>query len=68
VFGVFGIQLLLAFTITAFGVMMSARIQQMQSFMALTQMLVMPLYFLPARCSRPPGCRPGSPCSTAPTR
>jgi ABC-2 type transport system permease protein len=43
---VFGIQLLLAFTITAFGVMMSARIKQMQSFMALTQMLVMPLYFL----------------------
>jgi ABC-2 type transport system permease protein len=46
VFAVLGIQLLLAFTITAFGVMMSARIQQMQSFMALTQMLVMPLYFL----------------------
>jgi ABC-2 type transport system permease protein len=43
---VFGIQLLLAFTITAFGVMVSARIRQMQSFMALTQMLVMPLYFL----------------------
>jgi ABC-2 type transport system permease protein len=43
---VFGIQLLLAFTITAFGVAMSARIKQMQSFMALTQMLVMPLYFL----------------------
>ncbi|MHB2024578.1 MAG: ABC transporter permease, partial [Mycobacteriales bacterium] len=43
---IFGIQLLLAFTITAFGIMMSARIQQMQSFMALTQMLVMPLYFM----------------------
>ena len=43
---VFGIQLLLAFTITAFGVMVSARIRQMQSFMALTQMLVLPLYFL----------------------
>jgi ABC-2 type transport system permease protein len=46
VLGVFGIQLLLAFTITAFGVMMSARIKQMQSFMALTQMLILPLYFL----------------------
>jgi ABC-2 type transport system permease protein len=45
-FAVFGIQLLLAFTITAFGVMTSARIRQMQSFMALTQMLIMPLYFL----------------------
>ncbi len=43
---VFGIQLLLAFTITAFGVMVSARIRQMQSFMALTQMLLLPLYFL----------------------
>jgi ABC-2 type transport system permease protein len=46
IISVFGIQLLLAFTITAFGVMMAARIKQMQSFMALTQMLVMPLYFL----------------------
>jgi ABC-2 type transport system permease protein len=46
VFSVFGIQLLLSFTITAFGVMMSARIRQMQSFMALTQMLIMPMYFL----------------------
>jgi ABC-2 type transport system permease protein len=45
-FSIFGIQLLLAFTITAFGVMMSARIRQMQSFMALTQMLLLPLYFL----------------------
>ncbi len=43
---VFAIQLLLAFTITTFGVMMAARIKQMQSFMALTQMLVLPLYFL----------------------
>jgi ABC-2 type transport system permease protein len=43
---VFAIQLLLAFTLTAFGVMMAARIKQMQSFMALTQMLVLPLFFL----------------------
>jgi ABC-2 type transport system permease protein len=43
---IFGIQILLAFAITAFGVMMSARIRQMQSFMALTQMLILPLYFL----------------------
>src|SRR5580704_12175257 len=46
ILAVFGIQLLLAFTITSFGVMMAARINQMQSFMALTQMLVLPLYFL----------------------
>src|ERR1700727_1397421 len=38
--------LLLSFTLTAFGVMMAARIRQFQSFMALTQMLVMPLFFL----------------------
>jgi ABC-2 type transport system permease protein len=38
--------LLLAFTLTAFGVMMAARITQFQAFMALTQMLVLPLFFL----------------------
>ena len=38
--------LLLSFTLTAFGVMMAARIKQMQAFMALTQMVVMPLFFL----------------------
>jgi ABC-2 type transport system permease protein len=38
--------LLLSFTLTAFGVMMAARIKQFQAFMALTQMLIMPLFFL----------------------
>jgi ABC-2 type transport system permease protein len=38
--------LLLAFTLTAFGVMMAARIKQIQAFMALTQMVVLPLFFL----------------------
>jgi ABC-2 type transport system permease protein len=37
---------LLAYTLTAFGVMVAARMKQMQSFMALTQMLVMPLFFI----------------------
>jgi ABC-2 type transport system permease protein len=46
IIAVFGMQLLLAFTLTAFGVMVSARVKQMQSFMALTQMLVLPLYFV----------------------
>jgi ABC-2 type transport system permease protein len=46
ILSVFGIQLLLAFMITSFGVMCSARVKQMQSFMALTQMLILPLYFL----------------------
>lgn len=43
---VFALQLLLAFAITAFGVMMAARITQMQSFMAIMQMAIMPMYFL----------------------
>ncbi len=43
---VFGLQLLLAFAITTFGVMVAARITQMQSFMALMQMAIMPMYFL----------------------
>jgi len=38
--------LLLSFTLTAFGVMMAARVKQIQAFMALTQMIVMPLFFL----------------------
>ncbi len=43
---VIGELLLLSFTLTAFGVMMAAWIKQIQAFMALTQMLVMPLFFL----------------------
>jgi ABC-2 type transport system permease protein len=43
---IFCLQLLVAFAITAFGVMAAARVKQMQSFMALTQMLIMPMYFL----------------------
>jgi ABC-2 type transport system permease protein len=43
---VFALQLLLAFAITAFGVMVAARISQMQSFMALMQMAIMPMFFL----------------------
>jgi len=46
IIGVFALQLLLAFAITAFGVMVAARITQMQSFMALMQMAIMPMYFL----------------------
>ena len=38
--------ILFAFTLTAFGVMMAARIQQFQAYMALNQMLLMPLFFL----------------------
>jgi ABC-2 type transport system permease protein len=46
VFGVFGLQLLLAFSITAFGVMIAARIKQIQSFMGVMQMIVTPMFFI----------------------
>ncbi|HZL54304.1 MAG TPA: ABC transporter permease [Solirubrobacteraceae bacterium] len=46
ILAVFAIQLVLAFAITAFGVMVAARIKQIQSFMAITQMVMMPMYFL----------------------
>ncbi|MCI0688169.1 MAG: ABC transporter permease [Sporichthyaceae bacterium] len=37
---------LLAFALTALGVMVAARIRSIQSFMALNQMIVMPMFFL----------------------
>jgi ABC-2 type transport system permease protein len=43
---IFALQLLLAFSITAFGMMAAARVTQMQSFMALMQMAMMPMFFL----------------------
>jgi ABC-2 type transport system permease protein len=43
---IFILQLLLAFSITAFGVMIAARIKQMQSFMGVMQMLVTPMFFI----------------------
>ena len=46
ILGVFALQLLLAFSITAFGVMVAVRIKQMQSFMGLMQMIVMPMFFI----------------------
>jgi len=46
ILGIFCLQLLLAFSITAFGVMFAARIKQMQSFMGLMQMVVMPMFFI----------------------
>ena len=43
---IFVLQLLLAFAITAFGVMIAVRIKQMQSFMGVMQMVVMPMFFI----------------------
>jgi ABC-2 type transport system permease protein len=46
VLGVIGIQVLLAFAISCFGIMVAIRIKQMQSFMGVMQMVVMPMYFI----------------------
>ncbi|HUO70802.1 MAG TPA: ABC transporter permease [Solirubrobacteraceae bacterium] len=44
--GIFVLQLALAFSITAFGVMIAVRIKQMQSFMGVMQMVIMPMFFI----------------------
>ncbi len=46
ILGIFILQLALAFSITAFGVMVAVRIKQMQSFMGVMQMIVMPMFFI----------------------
>ena len=46
ILGIFGLQLLLAFAITAFGVMVGARMKQLQSFMGVMQMIIMPMFFI----------------------
>jgi ABC-2 type transport system permease protein len=46
ILGIFGLQMLLAFSITAFGVMAAIRVKQMQSFMGLMQMVIMPMFFI----------------------
>ena len=46
IIGIFILQLCLAFAITAFGVMIAVRIKQMQSFMGVMQMIVMPMFFI----------------------
>ncbi|MGH2906381.1 MAG: ABC transporter permease [Solirubrobacterales bacterium] len=46
VFGTLFLLLLLSFAISAFGVMIAARIKQMQSFMGIMQMIIMPMFFI----------------------
>src|SRR5437764_10997346 len=46
ILGILALQALLAFTITAFGVMIAVRIKQMQSFFGVMQMIVMPMFFI----------------------
>lgn len=44
--GMFGLLLLLAFALTAFGVLVAVQIKQAQTFTAVMQLLVIPLFFL----------------------
>jgi len=46
ILAVFGLQLLLTFTLSAFALIVAARVREMQTFMALTQTLLMPMFFL----------------------
>jgi ABC-2 type transport system permease protein len=46
VLGICALQVLLAFSITAFGVMVAARINQIQSFMGVMQLVIMPMFFI----------------------
>ena len=43
---ILALQMLLAFSVTAFGVMLAVRIAQMQSFMGLMQMVITPMFFI----------------------
>ena len=44
--GLFGLQALVAFAVSAFGVMVAVRIKQIQTFTTVMQVLVMPLFFV----------------------
>jgi ABC-2 type transport system permease protein len=44
--GILALQALLAFSITAFGLMVAVRIKTMQSFMGVMQMIIMPMFFI----------------------
>ncbi len=44
--GIFGLQLVIAFSVTAFGVMVAATIKQAQTFTWVVQGLVIPMFFL----------------------
>ena len=59
--GIFGLQLLIAFTVTALGVMVATTITQAPTFNSVMQLLVFPMIFLSG--AHVPGrraCRPGS--------
>ncbi len=53
--GAFGLQLLLAFMITTMSLTIAVRVRQMQSFMGLMQVLVLPMFFLSGALFPPSG-------------
>ena len=44
--GMLALMLLLAFTVTAFGVLIASRVKQIQTFTSIMQMVVLPLFFV----------------------
>jgi hypothetical protein len=60
--------LMLSFVLTAVGLVIAGRIRQIQSFMALTQLFLMPMLFLSGACSRCRTCLPGCTSSRGLTR
>jgi ABC-2 type transport system permease protein len=46
ILGVFGLLLLLAFTVTAFGVLVAVTIKQAQTFTSVMQLALMPMFFV----------------------
>jgi ABC-2 type transport system permease protein len=46
IIGIVAIQALLAFSITAFGLMVAVRIKTMQAFMGVMQLIIMPMFFI----------------------
>jgi ABC-2 type transport system permease protein len=46
IIGILAIQALLAFSITAFGLMVAVRIKTMQAFMGVMQLIIMPMFFI----------------------
>jgi ABC-2 type transport system permease protein len=46
ILGLLGMMILLAFTVTAFGVLVAVRIKQPQTFTSVMQMFVMPMFFV----------------------
>lgn len=56
---VIGLELLMAVTMTAFGVFVASHIQRMEGFSVVMQLLLFPMLFLSGPCSRSTACPAG---------